>query len=344
MLSGDGLFSELETDWKELVGDSASATPFQTHQWTSTWWKHFGTAKSPYALALYDGADMVGLFPFVVTRGVWRALRPMGVGASDYLHPLARTGYEPAVNRAVAEYVREFSADLIDLHQVRQDKGEFDEGERIEQAVCLVLDLPDRFDAYVSGLSKSLRYDVKRMEKIAGASVQTIGRDDTRQGLECLFELHRARWRKRGLPGAFLRSSMRFHQEWAEKAQKEGWLWLSVLQLDGRPAGAIYAMRVGTTAYYYQAGFDPVRGSVSPGTLLVASTIRRSIEEGVRRFDFLRGDEPYKRRWKPQHVYKNFRTISRGQGAMGRLGSKWNSMGFMVESRIRARLEGRGLI
>jgi CelD/BcsL family acetyltransferase involved in cellulose biosynthesis len=351
VLSGESLFSELETDWKELVAGSTTATPFQTYEWTSTWWKHFGTFKHPQAVAIYDGDDLVGLFPTVLTAGVWRTLRPMGMGASDYLHPLARSGYEDRVNQAVTAYLREVKVDLIDLHQVREDRASFGEtlgGDQVEQATCLVLDLPSSYDDYLATIGKSLRYDVKKLDKMVfkegKARIDRVPHGETQRGLDYLFELHKARWRKRRLPGAFLAGTMRFHREWAELAQRQGWLWLSVLRLEDRPIGAIYAMNLGLTTYYYQAGFDPDQGAVSPGTLLVASSIRRSIDEGTQRFDFLRGDEGYKRRWKPQHEYKNFRTISPGQSALGRLGSKWNAMGFKVESRIRARLEGRGLV
>ncbi len=352
MLRGESLFSELETDWKELVGCSATATPFQTYEWMSTWWRHFGTLKEPRAIAIYEGDDLVGLYPTVRSRGAWRTLRPMGMGPSDYLHPLTRTGYEAAVNRAVTEHLRELKdVDLIDLHQIRDDwacVGPSLGGVRVEQATCLVLDLPNTYDAYLATLGKSLRYDVKRLDKTlfkdGKACIEPVLPGETQTGFDYLFELHKARWKKRHLPGAFMASSMRFHREWAELAQKQGWLWLSILRLQDCPIGAIYAMNLGSTTYYYQAGFDPDQGAVSPGTLLVASTIRRSIDEGMQKFDFLRGDEGYKRRWKPQREHKNFRTISPGEGALGRLGSKWNAMGFKVECRIRARLEGRGLV
>ena len=76
----------------------------------------------------------------------------------------------------------------------------------------------------------------------------------------------------------------------------------------------------------------------------MAHTIRRAIDEGKTSFDFLRGDEPYKRRWKPQHVLKNYRLITPAKGLMGQLGSAWNGVGGRVETRIRARLEGRSLL
>src|SRR5437016_215149 len=54
---------------------------------------------------------------------------------------------------------------------------------------------------------------------------------------------------------------------------------------------------LGDTVYPYQSGRDPrwERGRV--GTVLMSLMIRRAIERGYRRLDFLRGEEAYKAEW-----------------------------------------------
>jgi CelD/BcsL family acetyltransferase involved in cellulose biosynthesis len=275
----------------------------------------------------------------------------MGSGPSDYLHPLALEGYEQSVAAEVANHLRELAnVDLIDLHQVRETNRlaqQYEPKMRIEQATCLVLDLPATYEDYLATLGKSLRYDVRKLEKSlfteGKAVVEPVTEDQIGEGLDILFEQHKKRWRKRGLPGAFLGRAQAFHHDWGRLAIREGWLWLSILKLEGEPIGAIYAMRLGQACYFYQAGFDPTKGSISPGTLLVAATIRRAIEEGLSQFDFLRGDEPYKRRWKPQHEYKNLRLLNPRTSGRGGIGANWNEAGSKVEAKLRARLEGRGL-
>jgi CelD/BcsL family acetyltransferase involved in cellulose biosynthesis len=350
--TGARLFDELRGSWRELAAASPGATPFQTWEWQSTWWRHYGGLRSPHVVAFHEGDDLVGLMPLMRSVGPWRTLRPMGVGPSDYLQPLARAGYESKVADLLAAHLRECKGvDLLDLQQVRESQPLAD-GLRsatvIEQATCLLLDLPETYDQYLAMLGKSLRYDVRKLDKSlfkeGRATFQHYGPEDVQEGFDVFLDQHRARWKKRGLPGAFLGKSVRFHRDWIRQAAHEGWLWLSTLRVDGKPIGSIYAMTLADTTYYYQAGFDPEQGAVSPGTLLVANTIRRSIDEGKRHFDFMRGDEPYKRRWKPQHVLRNLRFLIPGDGALGRLGSSWNQTGSRVEARVRARLEGRGLL
>lgn len=348
---GADALESLEDGWSDLFSDAPTATPFQTHAWQSTWWKHYGAGKRPYVLAVSEGEDLVGIMPMFKALAPWRTLRPMGVGPSDYLHPLARAGYEDSVGRSVGDHLKESKGfDLLDLHQIRETQplARSAPGVGVDQATCLLLDLPPTYDAYLATLGKSLRYDVRRLDKTlfkeGKATVQQVREDEIGLGMDVLFEQHKMRWRKRGLPGAFLGRGIRFHKEWAHHAVRQGWLWLSILRLEGRPIGAIYAMTAQSTCFYYQAGFDPTQGSISPGTLLVASTLRRAIEEGKAHFDFMRGDEPYKRRWKPQHALTNRRFVYARKSLRGEMGRKWNLAGSRVESRVRARLEGKGLL
>ena len=278
-------------------------------------------------------------------------MRPMGKGPSDYLHPLTRRGV-CGVGAAMAETLSELDSTLIDLHQLREDfcqdlmlalKGR--ECLPIPQAVCLVLDLETTYDGYVKDLGKSLRYDVRRLEKppftTGSARIEMACGDTVETSLDSLFRLHAMRWRRRWQPGAFPANLRRFHLEWVSRAQSKGWLELSVLIADNEPIGALYAMSLNGSTYYYQAGMDPSKNSMSPGTLLVATAIRRAIERGDRRFDFLRGDEAYKRRWKPQRSYTNFRYLLGGADVRTAAGVTWNKMGSRIEARVRARLEAR---
>ncbi len=319
--------------WDALVESDPEATPFQTREWAAAWWRHFGRRKKPLILQAFAGDELVGLFPLFERQSAWRAIRPIGVGPSDYLKPVARPDVRASVTDAFLDFLGSENA-LVDLHQWPFEKAP--EG-LIEQATCLVVDLPATYDQYLARLSKSLRYDAKRIGRDPKLSL----RDDVEpvEALHILLDQHERRWKSRGLPGAFVGKARRFHEDWAQIAHRNGWLRLTVLESEGVPIGAIYAMTMGKTCYYYQAGFDPAFKSVSPGTVLVAHAIARAIDEGVTRFDFCRGDEPYKRRWKPDHVLTNCRILLPGP-ALGRVGAGWNRLAWRVEHQVRRRLEG----
>lgn len=342
---------DLSAAWQGLAQHVPNATPFQTWEWHTTWFEFFGRTKRPYILTAYEGKDLVGLYPLARKAGAWYVLRSSGAGPSDYLQPLIRSGYESQFESEIADHLanqKDYS--LVDLHQLRDDLSGLNlaAAVELEQGTCLVLDLPRTYDEYLATLGKSLRYDVRKLDKSlfaeGKAKIEMVKEESLGQGLDILFDQHKKRWRKRGLPGAFLGKTQDFHHAWGRLAIQNGWLQLGILSLEGSPIGAIYGMAMGESVFFYQAGFDPVHKAVSPGTLLVASLIKKSIEDGRKHFDFLRGDEPYKRRWKPQREHKNVRKIVAVRGPMGELGAKWNLLGSRVEAKIRARLEGKSLV
>ena len=343
VLEGPSFMETLREEWDDLLLAAPTATPFSTREWISTWWKFYGTGRKPLAVEVREGKDLVGLFPLSISSGPWRTLRAMGTGPSDYLHPLAREGFETTLATALAPALRELKGvDLIDLHGIREDQP-LSSISTHDQARCLVLDLPPTYDAFLASLGKSLRYDVRRLDnspfKEGKATIQNYPPGDLAEGMDVLLELHRARWRAKRLPGAFVGRLVPFQRAWTAEAAARGWLWLSVLRVEGTPIGALYAMTVGKQVFYYQAGFAPTEGSISPGTLLVAHTIRRAIEEGKSRFDFLRGDEDYKRRWKPQNAFVDRRAVI-ALNARGKVGAAWIEQASKIEAMIREKLEG----
>lgn len=337
---------QLRSSWAALHAE-ASGSPFQHPAWIGVWWSVFGAGRSPRTIVLYEGRDLVGLFPLAVTRGPLRRLVPMGMGPSDTLAPLVLPEHRCEGATTILQTLRDLqSLDAVVLPELPESSAlaALLEGGRA-QSVCLKLDLPSAFDAYVRSLSKSLRYDVRRLEKQAGRfRIEFARPSEASEALASLLDLHGRRWRRRGLPGAFFGRTVKFQRSFAPDAIAEGRLWLPRIWVDGTLAGALYALRAGRTVAFYQSGFEPGLASLSPGTLLVAATIRRAIEEGCVEFDLLRGDEPYKRRWGPQRCEPNLRFAWPMPGLRGRIAHTFGEAGYRAEDGLKRRFEGRGLL
>ena len=339
--------NQLGIEWDELLQNSAWASPFQSRQWIRSWWRYFGGRRRPYIFTLREGKDLVGVMPLYESKLPFRSLLPMGRGQSDYMHPLVQNGYEEKFAQFFSEHIENLSGiDLIDLQQVREGQKVLDEisdSKLLSQENCYLLDLPSTYDEYVKTLSKSMRYEARRIMKgpykTQEAIIERVGKNDIVSGLEALYELHGRRWRKRGLPGSFASKRVRnFHEEFCSQAIDHGMLNLSLLKFEGQPVGAIYALKVGKTYYYYQSGFDPTHKALSPGSTLVSHTIKEAIESGATQFDFMRGDEPYKARWKPQHKLSNMRLIKNLSTTRGMIGTSIKSSVTEVRKRVLARL------
>jgi CelD/BcsL family acetyltransferase involved in cellulose biosynthesis len=333
-------------EWTELYRSSTTATPFQSPAWIAAWCTTIGKNKAAHVVTVRDGSELVALFPMAISRTPWRALRFMATGVSDILQPLVRSGFEPFVGdywRQACENLR--GVDLIDLHQMRTESCcAFDVLLSMDrQADCPLLDLPASFDEYTKMLSKSLRYDVNKGFRGEFEWKISDTAEQAQANFDVFLHLHSQRWRKRGLPGAFgLHKIQEFHRAFLALAGKT--VELETLWHDAQPIGALYVMATDRSSFFYQSGFDPAAKKLCPGTVLVATAIRRAIDEGRRQFDFLRGDEPYKMRWQPQRVVPNYRYMRSVGSVRGSVGKWANNVEAAVETRIRRRLEGRGLI
>lgn len=236
-------------------------------------------------------------------------LRWMGTGISDRLGVVAAPRYEREVAEAVAEWLE--AQPCADLHQMADGSWM---GRRTEsrgwltvgQEKCPYVVLPETWEEYLGSLSKKMRFNIgyalRQMQRELGeVEVRTACKQEIPTAMEALFHLHTRRWRQRMLPGGFSHPRVRqFHREWAQTAHANGWLRLYLMRVSGTVRAALYVFHFGRRAYYYLGGFDPALARYSMGTVLTAHAIRQAIAEGGVTFDFLRGDEPYKYRWKPQ--------------------------------------------
>jgi CelD/BcsL family acetyltransferase involved in cellulose biosynthesis len=350
IVEGGKIFESIADEWDHLFQESPFASPFQSRQWLNHWSSTFSKGNNLRTIILREGSDIVGIYPLVQSFSPWRALRPAGVGPSDYLAPIVAGATKDVFDSIQSALLDLSKSHLIDLHQIPSDHpfiAGFTKDQLIDQAKCLVLDLPNNYSEYVASLSKSLRYDVRRLEgkalKERGAVVDWVTNESASEFADQFFELHKARWKSRGLPGAFFGKNELFQRNWMIEGVRAGVVIMNRLTCEGRSVGSVYAMRHGTTCYFYQAGMDPSASSLSPGTILVSKMIERAIDLGCTTFDFMRGDEPYKRRWKPNRERTNSRILMPQQNVLGKTGMWWNNTAWRVELKVRERLEGKSL-
>lgn len=166
---------------------------------------------------------------------------------------------------------------------------------------CPRLELPDSWDRYLATLSANRRQIVRRKERSLGRDHDVVlvdyDQSTLADGWAHLLALHDRRWNGEG---AFQDPrTAALQRQFAAAMARQGRLWLSTLDVDGRPAAAWYGFASGDTVYFYQGGRDPRWQRESVGLVLMGQMIRRAIERGYRTFNFLRGDDEYKYAWAP---------------------------------------------
>lgn len=321
----------LEPEWRLLWEDCPAATPFQSPEWLIPWWRHLARGRLE-TLALREQGRLAGLVPLFVTAPLGR-VSLLGTGGTDYLDALARPGCEERVARAAAE---RFRSAFCDFQQLPPGAVLLSGCEHpTVQEVCPFLPLAGTPAAWQASLPPrlrgNLRYYRRRLER-EGARFEIATRETLPELLDCLFELHRSRWRRRGLPGVLGSKRVQaFHREAAARFLRRGWLRLHALRLSGVVRAVLYCFLCRGRVYYYAGGFHPELERMSPGTVLTGHAMAEAIREGAREFDFLRGDEPYKYAWGARDR-PNYRRVS----APDPLRPAWARVEEGVERAVKA--------
>jgi CelD/BcsL family acetyltransferase involved in cellulose biosynthesis len=174
---------------------------------------------------------------------------------------------------------------------------------REREEVCPVVTIEPGadFEAYLGTLDRKERHEVRRkLRRAEAAGAVRLERSiNPVADLDVFVDLHQKRWGAQGLfpptPGGG--QSRAFVRRLFELLGGDGTFQLHFLVVGGRRVAAGVWFEDADAWYLYNAGVDPEARDLSPGILMSAKAIEAAILAGRRRFDYLRGDEPYKYEW-----------------------------------------------
>lgn len=314
-------FNLLEQSWNDLL-EEADVTVFQTFEWQRTWWKYYGKGKKLYCLVFELGGRVVGIAPMfredITLAGIRVATRLqfIGAGISDYLQPIISIPHEATVLGAFIRHLRAASAswDVLDIRDVSERFSLLKtlppllEYSSIDVRTyrgneCPQADLPETWEQFVRRLSSNMRHNLKRkterLQKYFQWEVEVFRDpgDDLAGAVGEFVKLHGQRWKSFGYPSAFDEEHCRlFHQEVARKLALRGWLRLLFLKVNGDRVATSFDFNFRDRIYVYLSHAHAPAGvmKLSPAFILRCSAIRQGIVEGMKTYDFLRGNEDYK--------------------------------------------------
>ncbi|MCC7363333.1 MAG: GNAT family N-acetyltransferase [Dehalococcoidia bacterium] len=300
-------FEQLEAEWAALHAACPDATPFTHPAWHATWLRHFGAGVEPVYLSFRRGEELVGTAALEITGDTARALGDHNV--RDYAGPLAAPGEEARVASALLEWLREDLTPKAELWGIAAgapmhaalEEAAADNGwlfEVAHEAVCPAIDVSGGFEAYVAGLPKHERHELRRKMRNLAAAGDVRFESETGaavgQQIDRLLHLMRA---SRADKDEFLTPTMEaFFRDLAGTFGELGLARLGTLWLDGQDAAAVFTFENHRTVYLYNSGYDPAHARLAVGLVSKAHAIDEAAARGKTTFDFLRGDEEYKRR------------------------------------------------
>ena len=174
------------------------------------------------------------------------------------------------------------------------------------------------------GLRKEIGRYRRRLEAMGDLRLEIAREPDAGlRALDDLVDIEARGWK--GAAGTAISGddgARRLYRDVTVWAARTGRLRLAVLRLDGRPLAAELDLAEGDALYALKTGFDPEFARLGPGHLLVATLLEELRPEGVRRYEMLGDDDPYKMRWTDTvHDMREvtvFTPSPRGVAALGR--------------------------
>lgn len=323
----------LRPEWDALLGEYPYSTVFSTYEWLASWWRAFGGADRLQVLAFRDASSkLVGLAPLALTTGrslpvSLRWLRLMGDGShdSDNLDLPVRPGLETSVSHGLLNWMQQNAA-LWDVCELNTLPSSSAVGASLLEELsrrkwrCFtstqpqtVVELAETWESYLKGTSSKERGKIglrtRRLEKKYEVRIRRCQLENEIDFLlQALYELHGKHWQQRGLPGTLHSPARRqFYGELARLLLARRRLEFWVLELQGKVVAAQFGLRHGTTVFSLQEGFDPDYAADSVGYVLRGQVLKLLIADGVRRYDFLGGNDESKMRWGAE--LKNYRNL-----------------------------------
>src|SRR5262245_1025061 len=319
-------FQSLRNAWEAVYHSDPEAQFFLSWQWLNGVLEAY---PGQWMVLVARGADgrYLGFLPLRL-KGVWSKSRQQlrnelqfagRLFWADYGSILCHPDHEDAVLGALASHLQQMNWSHIYLKGFRISDRRFalfmaqfaDEGLLIDSQtstinkgetdnlIAPIVDLPDTFEAYLSTkLSSNTRQKTRRvlrkLESSDDYQITTTYAVTESRDLQILEELWRNMYKERkGSDTEYLAAKYRII---VKRGLDDGLVHMPVLWHRDKPVGALasFVDRVKSRLLFFVGGRDEDFPDLPVGLVLHMHNIRWAIENGIKMYDLLRGDEPYK--------------------------------------------------
>ncbi|MFJ5608052.1 GNAT family N-acetyltransferase [Streptomyces sp. NPDC093221] len=304
----------MAAQWGRLYGRCGAATPFQSHAWLYSWWLSYGRRGRLRVVVVRRGEELVAAAPLMVTYRPVPVLVALGGAITDYADVLVDDA-DPAYAAALTGALRRLARTaVIDLREVRPGAA----AERVygawrgprkdlEDSVCLELPgLPmDGLIARVgSSRGQRIRSQLRKLDA-AGVEERAVPAHEVAPAVETMLRLHLLQWQGRGVTPEHVRPRFAEHLTRAARLMvANGDAAVTEFSLGGEVVAANLTVLCPSLAggYLYGAHPDLRTTKVDVTTLLMRHGVRQTQDGGRAALSLLRGAEPHKFHWRPDHL------------------------------------------
>lgn len=186
----------------------------------------------------------------------------------------------------------------------------------VKGAVGYTLSVPisSGWKEYVASLSSRRRYDLRRARQRAeegGAVTVRVcspSPEEVEEGIAEFVRIEATGWKGRNGSSLSQRTSLReFFLRYAALASRSGTLRLGFLDVAGTPIAAQISVIYAERLWVLKIGYDEAWSRCSPGSQLLAETMKYAFGCKLKSYEFLGSDEPWLHGWATER--RGYRTI-----------------------------------
>lgn len=278
---------EAEDLWQRLLSHEDHQYPFLTYAWHATWQTIIGKKVTVYT----DGQVLVPL-----VRMGSDAHFSGGEEIADYLDAIGESGKKHEFWSNLLPYLKTLGLRTLVLRNVPYDSPTKDilmslGGKAHEEDSTPIICLPTSRDAYLAGLERKDRHELKRkLRKFEHDYSDTRFSIEEKESIDinALLVLMKHDSKKR----AFLTPPMESFFQVLPTLPHVPIIQANLRATNGMIIASVLLFPVGSSLLLYSSGYNPAfQGS---GFYLKAKTILWAIDRGVKEYNFLQGKERYK--------------------------------------------------
>ncbi len=291
---------EDSTGWENLVNSSDTATFFQRREWLTTWIKNFPVEHE--TVAVFENEELIGLAPIsfgekrISLLGTTPVLGHEQV--TDFGDIVCLVGKEKDVWMALIDYLsKKYPGQFFSPNFIKENSPSFVflsglDGHPVQTATSPYLTLPTTWEDYLQHLDRKDRHELRRkMKKLDSVKNSVYRADIDATNRKKFFDLMRKSSTEKEI---FLTPRMEnFFSDFMNAVDKEK-LVLWFMEIEGNVAAAALAFKFKDELLLYNSGVDFDYGRLSVGLLSKVFLLKWAMNLGIKKFDFLQGQERYK--------------------------------------------------
>jgi CelD/BcsL family acetyltransferase involved in cellulose biosynthesis len=167
------------------------------------------------------------------------------------------------------------------------------------------------WDRFYGSLSPKRRYNLKYGQKIAkkignyNISIFNPQYKELKYTKKIAFEIEGSGWKgKRGSSILYNQKLHTFYNSYINEVNDKDIIRFGFLFLNEIPVAMVFGLEYQNRFWLLKIGYDEKYSKCSPGNLLIHETIRYAFDKGLRSYELLGSDEPWKRIWAKNNIRK----------------------------------------